>query len=52
MGNKLHTLSLEELAADNFSHRCHLLFLELLRGDAGIKVMQQLTGERKRQGAE
>lgn len=39
------TLSLEELAADDFRHGRHLLFLEFLGRDAGIKVVQQLTGE-------
>lgn len=47
---KYCTLSLEELAADNFSHREHLLFLEFLRRNAGVKVVQQLTKERKQWG--
>lgn len=37
---KWRTLSLEELAADNFGHRGHLLFLELLGWDAGVEVME------------
>lgn len=34
------TLSLEELAADDFGHWGHLLFLELLGWDAGVEVME------------
>lgn len=44
----MHTLSLEELAAHYLGHGGHLLFVQLLRRDAGVKVMQQLTTETDR----
>ena len=50
----VHTLFLEESAAHDFSHGGHLLllqFLKFLGGDAGVEVVQQLTGERKQRGA-
>ncbi len=43
---------LEELAADDFSHGGHFLFLEFLRGDAGVKVMKQLTAKRRQYAGE
>lgn len=44
---KRRTLFLEQLAADDFSHGGNLLFLELFRWDAGVKVMQQFAECRK-----
>lgn len=42
-------MSFEEFALDNFSHGSNLLFLELLRGDARVKVMKQLAVMRMKQ---
>jgi hypothetical protein len=42
------TLLLEEFAADNLCHGGHLVFLQLVRRDTGVEVIQQPTGERER----
>ena len=43
---------LEEFALDNFIHGSNLLFLELLRGNARVKVMKQLTVMKMKQTME
>ena len=39
------TLFLEESATDDLRHGDDLLLLELLGGEAGVEVMEELTGE-------
>lgn len=44
--SRMLTLSSEEAAADNFSHRCHLVLLQLLGRDANVEIKQQFTVKR------
>lgn len=44
------TLLLEEFAADNLCHGGHLVFLQLVRRDTGVEVIQQPTGGREEEG--
>lgn len=42
------TLPSEKAAADNLSHGGHLLLLQLLWGNTGVEIIQQLTAEENR----